>query len=217
MLLNLLVLLKVPSYPLHFWLPEAHVESTWSGSVILACVILKYSLFCWLAFMLWSQVLLLSTVVSVLAGLSLLIGIGFLAALSDIKKLGAYLSVVHMNIGQLYLAFQGQFLSSSLDAVWFAHSVLAFAYFTWFGITYSASGSRSLQTGSSSPVHAPLLMLAALTVLLLNLAIPLGPLYVPDLVLLAALSGPLTILAGVPCLLLLAALPIVAVLLFSRC
>jgi formate hydrogenlyase subunit 3/multisubunit Na+/H+ antiporter MnhD subunit len=43
-LLSVFVLiLKVPSYPFYFWLPEAHVEISWLGSVILASIVLKYS------------------------------------------------------------------------------------------------------------------------------------------------------------------------------
>jgi formate hydrogenlyase subunit 3/multisubunit Na+/H+ antiporter MnhD subunit len=41
--LLIIVLAKTPTYPLHFWLPEAHVESTWIGSTLLACILLKFS------------------------------------------------------------------------------------------------------------------------------------------------------------------------------
>jgi formate hydrogenlyase subunit 3/multisubunit Na+/H+ antiporter MnhD subunit len=48
--LTILILLKVPAYPFYFWLPEAHVEAPWIGSVVLASIILKYSLYLFLIF-----------------------------------------------------------------------------------------------------------------------------------------------------------------------
>jgi NADH:ubiquinone oxidoreductase subunit 4 (subunit M) len=105
----------------------------------------------------------------------------YIAISSDLKKVGAYLSVLHMNLGVYVLACSGQLSALSTDVLWSAHSVIAFMYFWWLGQVYSITGTRTLQAHSASSSLTPLAVILVLQVLILNLAIPLGPLYYPEL------------------------------------
>ncbi len=53
----------------------------------------------------------------------------YIAISSDLKKVGAYLSVLHMNLGVYVLVSSGQLSSLSTDMLWSAHSVTAYMYF----------------------------------------------------------------------------------------
>ncbi|MEX2262928.1 MAG: NADH-quinone oxidoreductase subunit M [Bryobacteraceae bacterium] len=93
--------IKVPMFPFHTWLPDAHVEAPTAGSVILAAVLLKMGTYGFLRFSLplLPQASIHGTIVQVLAVLSI-IGIIYGALVSlmqqDWKKLIAYSSVSHL-------------------------------------------------------------------------------------------------------------------------
>jgi len=197
-LLAILTIAKVPTYPLHFWLPEAHVEATWSGSIVLACILLKYSLYSVLMFLQWSLFTATTLILYCLVGISVTVATMYIAISSDLKKIGAYLSILHMNLGIYVLASSGQLSSLTSDMLWSAHSVTAFMYFWWLGQAYSISGTRTVQSHPANSSLTPLAIVLTLQVLILNIAIPLGPLYYPELSMLAVLPilmGPLHITA----------------------
>ena len=93
--------IKVPMFPFHTWLPDAHVEAPTAGSVILAAVLLKMGTYGFLRFSLplLPQASVDQTIVQILAVLSI-IGIIYGALVSlmqqDWKKLVAYSSVSHL-------------------------------------------------------------------------------------------------------------------------
>ncbi len=93
--------IKVPMFPFHTWLPDAHVEAPTAGSVVLASVLLKMGTYGFLRFSLplLPQASITPTIVQTLAGLSIIAIIyGALVSLmqKDWKKLVAYSSVSHL-------------------------------------------------------------------------------------------------------------------------
>src|SRR5690348_2014628 len=96
--------IKVPLFPLHTWLPDAHVEAPTAGSVILAGVLLKFGIYGFLryAFPLfphgaaaWAPTLAIVSVIGIIYG-------AFVAfAQDDVKKLVAYSSVSHLGFCML--------------------------------------------------------------------------------------------------------------------
>jgi NADH-quinone oxidoreductase subunit M len=98
--------IKVPMFPFHTWLPDAHVEAPTAGSVVLAGILLKMGTYGFLRFALpfFPTVALHPTVVNIFVGLAI-IGIvyGALVAMvqPDFKKLVAYSSVSHLGFVML--------------------------------------------------------------------------------------------------------------------
>ena len=90
---------KVPMWPVHTWLPDAHVEAPTGGSVILAAILLKMGAYGFLRFSLPIAPDASHALMWLIIGLSLvaIIYIGFVAIVqTDMKKLVAYSSVAHM-------------------------------------------------------------------------------------------------------------------------
>ena len=98
--------IKVPMFPFHTWLPDAHVEAPTAGSVILAGILLKMGTYGFLRFALpfFPDVVVHPTVVTIMVGLAV-VGIiyGALVAMvqPDFKKLVAYSSVSHLGFVML--------------------------------------------------------------------------------------------------------------------
>ncbi len=93
--------IKVPIFPFHTWLPDAHVEAPTAGSVILAGVLLKMGTYGFLRFnlpLLPSASIAFAPFIMVLAIIGIIYGALLALAQSDIKKLVAYSSVSHLGI-----------------------------------------------------------------------------------------------------------------------
>ncbi|MBM3451117.1 MAG: NADH-quinone oxidoreductase subunit M [Armatimonadetes bacterium] len=99
--------IKVPMFPFHTWLPDAHVEAPTAGSVILAAVLLKLGTYGFIRFSLpifpdmFAQ---FAPIVTVLAVIGIVYGALVAMAQTDMKKLVAYSSVNHMGYVMLAIA-----------------------------------------------------------------------------------------------------------------
>jgi len=138
---------KVPMWPVHTWLPDAHVEAPTGGSVVLAAVTLKIGAYGFIRFVL--PILpdasrYLSTFVIVLS-LVAIVYIGFVAlAQSDMKKLIAYSSISHMGFVTL-----GFFLFNQMGTVgglvqMLSHGFVSAAMFLCVGVMYDRVHSRQI-------------------------------------------------------------------------
>lgn len=89
-----ILLVKLPSFPFSVWLPEAHVEASWPGSVVLAAYALKFATIAFLTFS--SLVLTKMEAVSALLMFSVAFATVGMSATPDCKKLIANFSILHM-------------------------------------------------------------------------------------------------------------------------
>ena len=165
--------------PYFFWLPEAHVEITWIGSVILATIILKYSLLFVQLFCssLDFCVCILINIILFICTIAVILMLMFIVV--DIKIFGAYLSIFHMNGGLVATIFSSCEALINVDFVWVSHSVSALWYFLLCGIFYSYLGARVMQTIFTAYI-LPLFLMLTVTLLIINIGVPLGLFFIVE-------------------------------------
>jgi NADH-quinone oxidoreductase subunit M len=140
---------KVPMFPFHTWLPDAHVEAPTAGSVILAGILLKMGTYGFLRFALplFPQVALdpaIVTVVIVLAVIGIIYGALVAMVQPDFKKLIAYSSVSHLGFVMLGIwALNLQSVEGAI-IIMLNHGISTGALFFLSGMLYERRHSRAL-------------------------------------------------------------------------
>ncbi len=138
---------KVPMWPVHTWLPDAHVEAPTAGSVILAGVLLKMGAYGFLRFslpMLPQASVDFAPFIFVLSIVAIIYTSLVALAQEDMKKLIAYSSVAHMGIVTLGIfTFTHQGLSGALFTM-LSHGVVSGALFLCVGVLYDRVHSREI-------------------------------------------------------------------------
>jgi NADH-quinone oxidoreductase subunit M len=166
---------KVPLFPLHTWLPDAHTEAPTAGSVILAGVMLKLGSYGLLRF----GVYLFPTVVRDLAPLFLtlgVVGITYGAAVAtmqtDLKRLVAYSSVAHMGFIVLGIfALNNQGLSGSVIQM-VNHGISTGALFILVGWIYERRHTRQIAELGGLQKSAPIMAGVFTLVMLSSVGLP---------------------------------------------
>jgi NADH-quinone oxidoreductase subunit M len=161
---------KVPMFPLHTWLPAAHVEAPTAGSVLLASVLLKMGAYGFLRFCLPITPLGVQQHAPWVLGLSLagiLYG-GFTAlAQSDMKRLVAYSSVAHMGFVTLGIFVLNTSGVEGAILQMINHGVSTGALFLCVGVIYERTHSRELADatgiGRVMPAYVTLLAVFGLS------------------------------------------------------
>jgi NADH-quinone oxidoreductase subunit M len=139
---------KVPMWPLHTWLPDAHVEAPTGGSVILAGVLLKLGAYGFLRFVMPLFPAVLPVLMPLVAVLSL-VGIvyGALVAMvqPDMKKLVAYSSVSHLGFVMLGLASMTHTGIAGAVFQMVAHGLSTGGLFFLVGVIYEKRHTRLIE------------------------------------------------------------------------
>jgi NADH-quinone oxidoreductase subunit M len=162
--------IKVPMWPLHSWLPDAHVEAPTAGSVILAGVLLKMGTYGFLRFNipLFPQASLqLAPWVALLGVIGILYGAAVSYPQRDVKKLVAYSSVSHLGFVMLGLfALNAQGIQGGLLQM-VNHGLSTGALFLIVGMIYERRHTRELDAFGGlwkvMPVYAALTLIVALS------------------------------------------------------
>ena len=157
---------KVPMWPMHTWLPDAHVEAPTAGSVILAGVLLKMGAYGFVRFsipMLPDAAQAYAPVIYTLSIIAVVYTSLVAFAQEDMKKLIAYSSVAHMGVVTIGLfTFNEQGIQGALFQM-LAHGVVSGALFLIVGIVYDRIHSREIARygglADRMPAYALLFML----------------------------------------------------------
>jgi NADH-quinone oxidoreductase subunit M len=166
---------KMPMWPLHTWLPDAHVQAPTAGSVILAGVLLKMGGYGFIRFSLpmfpdassqlaW-LILALSMIAVVVTSLIALVQ-------HDMKKLIAYSSVAHMAIVTIGLfAFNVQGLEGAMIMM-LSHGLVSGALFLCVGVIYNRLHTREIDRYGGLSINMPKYALFFLLFTMASIGLP---------------------------------------------
>ena len=138
---------KVPIYPVHSWLPEAHVEAPTGGSIILAGVLLKLGLYGML------RVLLTLFPIANIYYTPLVITLSFISVIFisiiilqqiDLKKIIAYSSIAHMNFAVIGIFSNNIYGIEGSIFTMLSHGLISSMLFFCIGVLYDRYGERNL-------------------------------------------------------------------------
>ena len=162
--------IKVPMWPVHTWLPDAHTEAPTAGSIILAAVMLKMGTYGYLRFCMGLFPEAAGSFGATLAGIAVLGGIvyGALCAWKqdDVKRLIAYSSVAHLGYVMLglFAATPASLEGAVLQMV--NHGISTGALFLLFGVIYDRRHTRQADDfgglAKPMPVYATLFIIATM-------------------------------------------------------
>jgi NADH-quinone oxidoreductase subunit M len=162
--------IKVPMWPLHSWLPDAHVEAPTAGSVILAGVLLKMGTYGFLRFNLPlfpEAAVQAAPWIALFAVIGILYGAAVSYAQQDVKKLVAYSSVSHLGFVMLGLfALNPQGIQGAILQM-VNHGISTGALFLIVGIIYEQTHTRELNVYGGlwklMPVYGALTLIVSLS------------------------------------------------------
>ncbi|HEY6095672.1 MAG TPA: NADH-quinone oxidoreductase subunit M, partial [Gallionellaceae bacterium] len=157
---------KVPMFPVHTWLPDAHVEAPTGGSVILAAIMLKVGAYGFLRFSLPIAPDASHKLAGLMIALSLIavVYIGLVALMqSDMKKLVAYSSISHMGFVTLGFFIFNEYGMEGALLQMISHGFVSGALFLCIGVLYDRVHSRQIAdyggVANRMPVFAAFFML----------------------------------------------------------
>lgn len=174
---------KIPMVPIHLWLPEAHVEASTAGSVLLAGVLLKLGSYGFLRFAMplfpeacsfyspW--VLTLSLIALIYASLTTLRQV-------DLKKIIAYSSIAHMNMIMLSLFSLNDLGTTAAMFMMLSHGIVSPALFLCVGALYDRYHTKLLKYLGGTANTMPLFSIFFFIFSLGNMALPLFPNFIAE-------------------------------------
>src|SRR3989475_5904999 len=161
--------IKVPLFPFHTWLPDAHVEAPTAGSVLLAGVLLKMGTYGFLRFCLPlfpQSTMMFAPYLSMLAVVGIIYGALVSMVQTDMKKLVAYSSISHLGfvvLGIFALTEEG-IQGSVIQMV--SHGVTTGALFLLVGVIYERRHTRLIEEfgglATRMPLYAAFFLIATL-------------------------------------------------------
>ena len=167
--------IKVPLWPLHSWLPDAHVEAPTAGSVILAGVLLKMGTYGFLRFnipLFPQATITLAPYMAVLAIIGILYGAMVAFRQKDVKKLVAYSSISHLGFVMLGMFALNQLSVEGAILQMVNHGLSTGALFLIVGMLYERRHTRALEDFGGLWKVTPVMGSLALVVTLSSAALP---------------------------------------------
>lgn len=188
---------KVPMYPVHGWLPEAHVEAPTGGSIILAGVLLKLGLYGML------RVLTVLFPIANIYYVPLVVTLSFISVIFisiiilqqiDLKKIIAYSSIAHMNFVVIGIFSNNIYGIEGSIFTMLSHGLISSMLFFCIGVLYDRYGERNLLYYSNIAQIMPYFSFFFFFGTIANLAMPGTSSFIGEFLLLLSLSFKSTLL-----------------------
>lgn len=182
---------KVPIYPVHSWLPEAHVEAPTGGSIILAGVLLKLGLYGML------RVLMVLFPIANIYYTPLVVTLSFVSVIFisiiilqqiDLKKIIAYSSIAHMNFAVVGIFSNNIYGIEGSIFTMLSHGLISSMLFFCIGVLYDRYGERNLLYYNNIAQIMPYFSFFFLFAIIANLGMPGTSSFVGEFLLLLSLS-----------------------------
>jgi NADH-quinone oxidoreductase subunit M len=167
--------IKVPLFPLHTWLPDAHVQAPTAGSVILAGVLLKMGTYGLLRFNLPlfpEASILAAPYISVLAVIGIIYGALVAMVQTDVKKLVAYSSVAHLGFVVLGIFAMTQESIQGAVIQMINHGLSTGALFLLVGVIYERTHTREISDYGGIAKLVPIFSFALMFASLSSVGLP---------------------------------------------
>ena len=166
---------KVPMWPVHTWLPDAHVEAPTAGSVILAGVLLKMGAYGFLRFsvpMLPQASAHFAPLIFTLSVVAVIYTSLVALAQEDMKKLIAYSSVAHMGVVTIGIfTFNVQGIQGALFQM-LSHGIVSAALFLVVGVVYDRIHTREIARYGGLADRMPLYALPFMVFTMASIGLP---------------------------------------------
>ena len=167
--------IKVPLFPLHTWLPDAHVQAPTAGSVILAGVLLKMGGYGFIrfAFPLFPVAVAMYQIpFMILSGIAIVYGAWVAMVQPDVKKLVAYSSVSHMGFVVLGLFSLNSIAASGSVYQMLNHGISTGGLFLLVGMIYERRHTREISQFGGITRVMPIFAAAFMIITLSSVALP---------------------------------------------
>ena len=162
--------IKVPMWPLHSWLPDAHVEAPTAGSVILAGVLLKMGTYGFLRFNLPlfpEAAVKAAPYIALFATIGIIYGAAVSYAQADVKKLVAYSSVSHLGFVMLGLFAMNKEGIAGAILQMINHGLSTGALFLLVGMIYEQTHTREIKVYGGlwkiTPIFGSIMLIVSLS------------------------------------------------------
>jgi len=172
---SLAFLIKVPVFPFHTWLPDAHTQAPTAGSVVLAGVLLKMGTYGFLRFgvaLFPSAMATYSPVIVVLSVIGIVYGAMMAFAQDDVKKLVAYSSVSHLGFVMLGIVALNETAVEGAILQMVNHGISTGALFLLVGVIYERTHTREIRKYGGIAAKVPVFTSLFIIVTMSSIGLP---------------------------------------------